>query len=85
LSLDYRNILLDRSILLVILTLGILYWGRNGIYTFLPVYLVDNKGFGFTNASLTVWIIPAAGIPGKILGGRLSEFSSLSHSYRYAH
>jgi predicted MFS family arabinose efflux permease len=73
-SRDYRNILLDRSILPVILTLGILYWTRNGICTFLPVYLVDNKGFGFTNASLIVWIIPAAGIPGKIFAGRLCNW-----------
>lgn len=73
-SRDYRNILLDRSILPVILTLGILYWGRNGISTFLPVYLVDNKGFGFTNVCLIVWLIPAAGIPGKIFGGRLCNW-----------
>ena len=71
---DYRSILMDRSILLVILTLAILYWGRNGICTFLPVYLMDTKGFGFTGAALIIWIIPAAGIPGKMLGGRLCDW-----------
>ena len=71
---DYRSILMDRSILLVILTLAILYWGRNGICTFLPVYLMDTKGFGFAAAALIIWIIPAAGIPGKMLGGRLCDW-----------
>lgn len=65
---------MDRSILLVILTLAILYWGRNGICTFLPVYLMDTKGFGFAGAALIIWIIPAAGIPGKMLGGRLCDW-----------
>ena len=71
---DCKRILRNRSTLLIILSLGILYWGRNGICTFLPVYLVDSKGFEFTRAALILWIIPAAGIPGKILGGYLSNW-----------
>ncbi|MEE9192896.1 MAG: MFS transporter [Candidatus Aerophobetes bacterium] len=71
---DCRKILVNRSTLLIILSLGILYWGRNGVCTFLPVYLVDSKGFEFTSAALILWIIPAAGIPGKILGGRLCSW-----------
>lgn len=67
------NALVDRTLILIVVALSCIGFVFQGLTGFLPVYLIDSKGFAQWEASLVFGLLFAGMIAGKVASGPVAD------------